>query len=75
MQVEKRYNEEGLEIVECPKCHNDILLCKAGKIGNANYCNGCYKMAEQERIKDWKIDFKRSYNNGNELPKLSSYIN
>ena len=72
---------EGVKIVECAMCHNDIYMSKAGKFRGSWYCDGCYMIRIDMQIQNWKIEYKRARNNKawedvkNNMPRLGDYIN
>lgn len=79
----KRYNREGVQVVECYACHRDVMLSRIGKMKNNRYCEQCYLKKQEEGVKQWSMAF-RYFRNGKDrltmndimnAPRLSDYIN
>lgn len=81
MTKHRLYSAEGVELVRCHVCHNETLMAKAGKFGEDWYCNPCYLRKIEQKIDEWKYDYRMARNNRewdevkHNLPLFTTYMN
>lgn len=60
---------------KCPMCGGELWHYSSFKHNGLFYCQGCYTKIQDSCVEHWKNAFNRAVGKGEELPRLSEYIN